>query len=70
MIKNATRIICDPKVMGGKPCIRGSQVTVRTIVELAAAGSSTADIIKVHPDLEAEDIREALWSAGRLEVKS
>jgi uncharacterized protein (DUF433 family) len=70
MLKNPTRIVHDPKMMGGKPYIRGSHITVRTIVDLVAAGSSTDDIIKDHPDLEAEDVREALWSAGVSEIKA
>jgi uncharacterized protein (DUF433 family) len=70
MVKNSTRIVCSPDVMDGKSCIRGSSVTVSSIVDLAAAGSSAAEILKAYPDLEAEDIREALWSAGVLEVRS
>lgn len=71
-MRNLTRIIFDPNVMGGKPCIRGLRVTVGTIVGLVAAGHSTADILKAYPYLEAEDIREALayaaWRAEEIEV--
>lgn len=70
MIKNPTRIVCNSKVMGGKPYIRGSHMTVGAIVELAAAGKSTDDIVRDNPDLEAEDVREALWSAGVSEIKA
>jgi uncharacterized protein (DUF433 family) len=56
-------------MMDGKPFIRGSSITVGTIVDLASTGTTTADIIKIHPDLETEDVKEALWSAGRQEVK-
>lgn len=62
------RITVDPKVMGGKPCIRGLRVTAGTVVGLVAAGRTTDEIIKAYPYLEAEDIREALsYAAWRLE---
>ena len=59
-MKPLARITFDPKVMGGKPCIRGMRVTVGTIVGLVAAGHSFADILKAYPYLEEEDLREAL----------
>lgn len=46
--------------MGGKPCIRGMRMTVRTIVGLIANGRSAAEILWLYPNLEAEDIRQAL----------
>ncbi len=55
-----TRITFNPKIMGGKPCIRGLRVTVSAIVGLVAAGHSFADILKAYPYLEEEDAREAL----------
>lgn len=67
-MQHLTRITFDPKVMGGKPCIRGMRITVGTIVGLVAAGYSTADILKAYPYLEEEDIREALaYAAWRVE---
>ncbi|MGH7492635.1 MAG: DUF433 domain-containing protein [bacterium] len=63
-----TRITFDPKVMGGKPCIRGLRVTVGTIVGLIAAGHSTEEILQAYPYLEEEDIRAALsFAAWRVE---
>ena len=63
-----TRITFNPKVMGGKPCIRGLRVTVGTVVGLVAAGHSFADILKAYPYLEEEDLREALaYAAWRVE---
>jgi uncharacterized protein (DUF433 family) len=66
------RIICDPAVMSGKPCIRGMRVTVGTIIGLLAAGRSTEEILTAYPYLEADDIREALayaaWRAEEQEV--
>ena len=54
--------------MGGKPCIRGLRVTVGALVDLLAAGHSTAQILDAYPYLEEEDIREALaYAAWRAE---
>jgi len=67
-----TRITRDPRVMGGKPCIRGVRVTVGTIVGLGAAGRTHDEILREYPYLEAEDIAEALsyaaWRAEEVEV--
>jgi uncharacterized protein (DUF433 family) len=66
------RITRDPKVMGGKPCIRGMRVTVGTVVGLVAAGRTVEDILTEYPYLEAADIAEALsyaaWRAEEVEV--
>jgi uncharacterized protein (DUF433 family) len=63
-----TRITFDPKVMGGKPCIRGLRVTVGTIVGLIASGHSADEILKLYPYLEEEDLPEALaYAAWRVE---
>lgn len=62
------RITVDPRVMGGKPCIRGMRVTVGAIVGLVAAGRSTGEILALYPYLEEEDVREALrYAAWRVE---
>ena len=60
------RITMNPGVMGGKPCIRGTRVTVGMIVEAIAAGRSVPDLLADFPYLEEEDIREALSYAARL----
>jgi len=58
------RITTRPDQMGGVPCIRGMRMPVATIVRMVANGLSTAEIMDLHPDLEAEDIREALLYAA------
>jgi uncharacterized protein (DUF433 family) len=58
------RITVDPQVMGGKPCIRGMRVTVGMIVGMLAEGHTSADILKLYPYLEAEDISQALSYAA------
>jgi uncharacterized protein (DUF433 family) len=66
------RITCDPRIMGGKPCIRGMRVTVGTVVGLIAAGRTNGEILGERPYLAASDIAEALfyaaWRAGKVEV--
>ncbi len=67
-MKPLARITFDPKVMGGKPCIRGMRVTVGTIVGLVATGHSFADILAAYPYLEEGDLSEALtYAAWRVE---
>lgn len=68
-----TRITRDPSVMGGKPCIRGMRVTVRTVVGLVATGHTRDEILREYSYLETEDISEALsyaaWRAQEIEVR-
>ncbi len=59
-----TRITVDPQKMGGVPCIRGLRVPVATIVEMVAEGMSESEILRAYPDLEPEDVREALRYAA------
>ncbi len=59
-----TRITVDPAQMGGVPCIRGLRIPVATVVGMVAEGMSEDDILKAHPDLELEDIHEALRYAA------
>jgi uncharacterized protein (DUF433 family) len=59
-----SRITVDQKQMGGVPCIRGFRIPVATVVSMVADGMSDDEILKSHPDLEAEDIREALAFAA------
>lgn len=54
------RITTDPGRMGGVPCIRGLRIPVATVVETVADGMDEGEILRASPDLETEDIREAL----------
>jgi uncharacterized protein (DUF433 family) len=58
------RITVNPKQMDGLPCIRGLRIPVATVVGLVADGIADAEILKAFPDLEPEDIREALRFAA------
>ncbi len=59
-----TRITVSPDQMAGVPCIRGLRIPVATIVGMVAEGMANADILKAYPDLQAEDIAEALRYAA------
>ncbi len=59
-----SRITVDPRQMGGVPCIRGLRIPVATVVAMVADGMSEREILEAHPDLELEDIREALLYAA------
>jgi uncharacterized protein (DUF433 family) len=50
--------------MGGVPCIRGLRIPVAAIVGMVAEGITEPEILKAYPDLQAEDIREALRYAA------
>ena len=59
-----TRITINPNQMGGVPCIRGLRIPVATVVDMVAAGMTREEILADFPQLEAEDIREALRYAA------
>ena len=58
------RITVNPVQMGGVPCVRGLRIPVATVVGLIALGMTEARIMAEHPDLEVEDIRQALAFAA------
>ena len=55
-----TRITVNPQQMGGVPCIRGLRIPVATVVAMVADGLTNKEILELFPDLEPEDIQEAL----------
>ena len=60
------RITFNPGTMGGRACVRGMRITVAFVVNLVANGMSVGEIVREYPDLEPEDIREALAYASAL----
>jgi uncharacterized protein (DUF433 family) len=58
------RITFDPNRMGGVPCIRGLRIPVATVVGMVADGMAEREILKAYPDLQRDDIREALSYAA------
>lgn len=59
------RITVNPEIMNGQPCIRNLRLTVRRVVEAVALYSSFEEIQTEYPELEKEDIRQALTFAAR-----
>jgi len=65
-MKELDRITVDPEICLGQPTIRGMRITVSVIVRLIASGMTKAEIIKAYPELEEEDITQALRYAAWL----
>lgn len=59
-----TRITVLANQMDGSPCVRGLRIPVATVVEMVADGMTEVDILAAYPDLEREDIYEALHYAA------
>jgi len=60
------RIVVDPKVMVGKPVIRGTRISVEQILRLLAQGLTFEEILKDYPHLTKEDIVAALIYAAKV----
>jgi uncharacterized protein (DUF433 family) len=60
-----SRITVNPHQMGGLPCIRGLRIPVATIVGMIADHMKEEEILKAYPDLEPDDIKEALHYAAQ-----
>jgi uncharacterized protein (DUF433 family) len=58
------RISVDPAVMMGKPCIKGTRITVELILRKLGAGRSFADLLEAYPRLTDDDVRAALAFAA------
>lgn len=58
------RITTNPGVLGGQPTIRGMRLTVRRVVEAVATYPNRADLFREYPELEPEDVRQALEFAA------
>ena len=58
------RICTDPAVMMGKPCIRGTRITVELILRKLGAGRSFAELLEAYPQLTENDLRAALAFAA------
>ena len=59
------RITANPAVLRGKPCIKGTRISVELLLELAASGATREDILREYPHLTAEDVEEAFRYAAR-----
>ncbi len=67
---NLERITIDPARMNGQPCIRGTRLTVRRVLEALAIYPDRGELRKEYPELEEEDIRQSLaYAAAHLDDK-
>ncbi|MBA2409356.1 MAG: DUF433 domain-containing protein [Gammaproteobacteria bacterium] len=64
MTAKLDRITTDPAIMTGQPCIRGMRLTVRRVIEALAIYPNWDDLRAEYPELEPEDIRQALAFAA------
>jgi uncharacterized protein (DUF433 family) len=60
------RITFDPKIMGGRACIRGMRIAVSVLVGQIAHGAAVEEILAEYPDVEREDVMQALEYAAWL----
>jgi len=63
-MKKLDRITVDPNVCLGQPTIRGTRITVSVILKMLASGKSIQDVLEAYPELEEEDIRQAIKYAA------
>jgi uncharacterized protein (DUF433 family) len=64
MFVKFNRISVNPEQMGGAPCVRNLRIPVATVTGMVADGMVTEEILRAYPDLEREDIAEALRYAA------
>jgi len=60
------RIILDPKIIAGKPVIKGTRLAVEFVIDLLANGWTKTEILKNYPILSHEDILACIWYASSL----
>jgi len=60
-----THIVSDPAILGGKPCVKGTRISVEMILEWVASGASRDNIVKSYPQLTNADVEEALKFAAQ-----
>jgi uncharacterized protein (DUF433 family) len=57
-------IVSNPNILGGKPVIRGSRISVQLVLEWLASGATIQDIVRKYPHLTEEGVREAIMYAS------
>jgi uncharacterized protein (DUF433 family) len=60
------RLHADPRVLGGRVCVRGTRIPVALILDALAAGDTIEDLLRGYPTLAPDDIRAALAYGARL----
>jgi uncharacterized protein (DUF433 family) len=59
------RIVSDPAILGGKPCVKGTRISVEFILELIASRGTTEQIVAKYQQLRSEDIEQAVRFAAQ-----
>jgi uncharacterized protein (DUF433 family) len=59
------RIVSDPGILGGKPCVKGTRISVEMILEWVASGANRDGIVRSYSQLTADDVEEALNFAAQ-----
>ena len=60
------RIVVNPKIMGGKPIVKGTRITVEQVLKMLAQGLTTQEILKDYPHLSKDDISAVLLYAAKI----
>lgn len=61
---NFSLLEANAEILGGKPCIRGTRISVEFILELVASGASIEDIVRAYPHLAKEAVQQAILYAA------
>jgi len=64
LMRKLDRITVDPAVCLGQPTVRGLRITVSVLLKLLADGKTAEDLLDLYPELEPEDIRQAIQYAA------
>ena len=59
------QIACNPDILGGKTCIKGTRISVEFVLELVASGATRSEILNTYPHLSDMGCEQALWYAAR-----
>lgn len=60
------RIVVDPNICNGRPTVRGTRITVHTLLEFLGAGDSVEDLLAEYPRLTREDVQASLQYASKM----
>ena len=58
------RIMIDPNICQGQPTLRGMRITVSVVLKMLAGGKSVEEVLRAYPELEAEDVQQAMQYAA------
>lgn len=58
------RVTVDPNICLGQPTLRGTRITVSVVLKMLAGGKSIQDVLAAYPELEAEDVQQAIRYAA------